>query len=316
MILVNLGLFILFLFILIKCADYAIRYSSRIARILHFPEFIVSFFIIAFISVLPEATISVISSIKGEPGLALGTLFGSNVADLTLVFGIVAFFSHGGIGVKSKILSNNLFYLILLAFPLIVGIDGKFSRLDGVILILAGGLFLGKLYLEKNRFHKEYKNGKHGSLHKNIFLLIMSVGILLFSAFMTVKYATNFAHEIKLPAIIIGVTILAFGTCLPELIFSIKAVRKNHDELALGDVLGTVVIDATIILGIVALISPFTHNPINLYVTGIAMFVAGILATVFMKTNKTLNKLEGLFLILFYIIFVFAEFFVNHVLGK
>lgn len=315
MIAINLILFVVFLIILIKCADYAIKYSSRIARNLHFPEFLVSFFIIALISVLPEATISIMSAIDGEPGLGLGTLLGSNVADLTLVLGIAAFFASGGIKVQSKILRNNLFYLILLLFPIILGLDGRFSRIDGAILVLAGCIFFARIYNESSKFHKKFKNSKKGPLLKSALFLILSLGVLLLSSFFTVKYAINFANEIKIPAILIGVTIVAFGTCLPELIFSIKAVRKNHDELALGDVLGTVITDATIILGLVALISPFNHNPMDLFVTGIAMFLAGLFVTIFMKSDKTLSKIEATLLILFYILFLFAEFFVNRIFG-
>jgi len=311
MIIVNLILFLVFLFVLIKCADYSIKYSSRLAKILRFPEFIVSFFIIALISVLPEATISIISAINGEPELGLGTLLGSNVADLTLVFGVVALISSGGIKVKSKILRNNLFYLILLLFPLILGFDGKFSRIDGAILILVGSMFFIRIYFESKKFHKKFNNTPKGSFLKSLIFLILSLSVLLTSAVFTVKYATNFANDLKLPAVLIGITILALGTCLPELIFSIKAVKKNHDDLALGDILGTVVTDATILLGIVALISPFSYDILNLYIIGTAMFVAGILVTIFMKTNKSINKTEGLLLILAYSLFVFIEFIIN-----
>lgn len=315
MLILNLLLFLVFLFTLIKCAGYAIKYSSRLAKSLHFPEFIVSFFIIALISVLPEATISIMSALEGEPELGLGTLLGSNVADLTLVFGIVALFSSSGIKVKSKILSNNFYYLILLLFPLILGFDGKFTRVDGLILVILGLLFFAKIYMDSHRFHKKFNNTKKEPIFRSLTFLIISLTILLISAFLTVKFATNFAYEVKLPAILIGLTILALGTCLPELIFSIKAVKKNHDGLALGDILGTVVTDATIILGLVALISPFSYNPYNIYVTGTAMFVAGLLVTIFMKSEKSINKREGVLLILFYIFFVFVEFFINHVLG-
>lgn len=314
MLIFNLVAFLVCLFILIKCADYSIRYSSRIAKILKFPEFIVSFFIIAFISVLPESTISIISAINGEAELGLGTLLGSNVADLTLVFGIVALFSSGGIKVKSKILRNNFFYLILLLFPLLLGFDGQFSRIDGAILVLAGTIFFVKIYRDSRRFHKKFNNLKKEPFFKSLSLLILSLGILLASAFFTVEFAVNFANDAKVPAILIGITVLAFGTCLPELIFSIRAVRKNRDELALGDILGTVITDATIILGIVALISPFSYNPNNIYVIGTAMFLAGISVITFMKSDKSLNKLEGLLLIFFYILFVFIEFFISNIL--
>ncbi|MFA5724165.1 MAG: hypothetical protein WC979_07965 [Candidatus Pacearchaeota archaeon] len=315
MIILNLVLFLVFLFVLIKCASYAIKYSSRLAKALHFPEFIVSFFIIALISVLPEATISIISAFNGEPGLGLGTLLGSNIADLTLVMGIVALFSYKGIKVKSKILSNNFFYLILLLFPIILGFDGKYSRIDGLILVLAGSIFFVRIYMESNRFRKKFNNGQRKPFFKSLIFLILSLVVLLISAYLTVKYAVNFAHDVKLPALLIGLTIVALGTCLPELIFSIKAVRKNHDSLALGDILGTVITDTTIVLGIVALIAPFNYNPMNIYVTGTAMFIAGLLVTLFMKSEKILNKKEGVLLILFYIFFVFVEFFINHVLG-
>lgn len=315
MILINLLLFLAFLVLLIKCANYAIRYSSRLAKTLHLQEFIVSFFIIALISVLPEATISIISAINGEPSLGLGSLLGSNVADLTIVMGIVALFSYNGIKVKSKILRNNFFYLILLLFPLILGFDGKFSRIDGIILILLGCLFFAKIYMESARFHKKFNHQKDEPFYKSLIFLILSLGLILLSAFFTVTFAVNFAKDIKLPTVLIGLTVIALGTCLPELVFSIKAVKKNHDGLALGDILGTVITDATIVLGVVALISPFSYNPYNIYITGTAMFLAGVFLTIFMKSEKTLNKLEGVLLILFYILFIFIEFVMNTFLG-
>jgi len=315
MILINLALFVLFLVILLKFAGYAIRYSSKLARALHLPEFIVSFFIIAIVSVLPEATISIMSAIQGDSNLGFGTLLGSNVADLTIVFGIVALFSSRGIKVKSKILRNNLFYLILLIFPLFLGFDGELSRIDGAILVFIGILFFYKIYRDSKRFSKKFKEVKREPFTKSLLLLILSLIVILASAFFTVKYAENFANDIKIPAILIGVTVLALGTCLPELAFSIKAVKKNHDDLALGDILGTIITDATILLGVVALINPFSYAPSNIYILGGGVFLSAVIAFSFMKSDKSINKIEGLLLIFFYIIFVFLEFFVNH-MGK
>jgi len=315
MIIINLVLFLVSFFVLIKFADYAVKYSSRLAKTLKFPEFIVSFFIITLISVIPETVISIIAAIHGEPELGLGTLLGSNVADLTFVFGVVALFSSGGIKVKSKILSNNFYYLILLLFPLILGFDGRFSRVDGLILVLIGLLFFIKIYLDSHKFHKEFNHTKKEHFIKSLIFLILSLVVILFSANFAVKFAVNFAYDIKLPVVLIGITIIALGTCLPELMFSIKAVKNNRDGLALGDILGTVVTDATIILGIVALISPFSYNPYNIYITGTAMFLAGVLVTIFMKSDKSINKFEGILLLIFYILFVFIEFFINNLIG-
>ena len=138
MIIYNLILFLAFLFVLIKSADYATHYSSKLAKIFRLSEFIVSFFIVAVISAFPEGTIAIVSAVKGIPEFGMGTLIGSNVADLALVFGIVALVAAKGVSVKSEILKKDFFYLALLLFPVLLGLDGRFSRIEGILLVLAG----------------------------------------------------------------------------------------------------------------------------------------------------------------------------------
>lgn len=314
MIVINFILFVIFLAISIQSAGYSIKYSSKIAKSLKFPEFIVSFFIIAIVSCLPEATISIISSLNNLPELGLGSLLGSNVTDLTLVFGIVALISFNGIKVKSKILKNNFFYLILLLFPLLLGLDGKFSRVDGIVLIVLGIIFFYRTYEESKKFHKTFKDEKREPIFRSFILLILSISSLIIGSYLTVDYAKSFIIETKIPEILVGITLIAFGTCLPELIFSIKAVKRNHDELALGDILGTVIIDATILLGLVALISPFSYNLNSLYVLGGGMFLAGICVVVFMNSDKTISKIEGVLLILLYVLFIILESLITNAL--
>ncbi len=315
MVIWNLALFLVFLFVLIKCADYAIKYSSRLAKALRFPEFLVSFFIIALICCLPEATVSIISAIDGNPGLGFNVLLGAKIAELTLVLGIVTLFSSNGIKIKSKILKNYFYYLILLLLPLIFGLDGKFIRIEGAILVLLGALFLFKIYKDSHKFRKKFNHTERKPFFKSLIFLIVSLAVLLLSAHLTVKFATNFAYDIKIPVVFIGLTIIALGTCLPELIFSLKAVKINHEDLALGDLLGSVIIDATIFLGIIMIISPFSLEINSIYAVGITLFLAGIFVVTFMKSDKSINKTEGLVLILVYIAFIFAEFFINPVLS-
>jgi cation:H+ antiporter len=310
MIILNFILFIFFFLIVLKSSDYAIKFSNRISKILRIPEFIVSFFIVAIISVLPESTISIISALNGQSELGLGTLLGSNVSDLTLVFGLITFFSIKGIKVKSRIIKNDLFYLALLLAPLILGFDGYFSRLDGFVLLLGGLVFFMRIYVEKSKVKDKVKSKKKVE-NKDFVFLILSLIVLGISAYLTVKFGVYFANEINIPPIFIGLTIVSIGTCLPELIFSIKAVKKNHESLALGDILGTVITDATIILGIVILINPFSFNYLILAITGVSMFLAGLLVIYFMKTDKVLSKTEGIILILFYLFFLVVEYLVN-----
>ncbi len=310
--LLNLVLFLVFMFVLVKSANYAITYSSRLARIFHLSEFVVSFFIVAIISVFPEATISIISAIKGIPEFGLGTLLGSNVADLTLVFGIVTLFSMKGIKVKSEILKRDFFYLALLLLPIIFGLNGNYTRVEGVILILGGCFFFFTLSIESRMFRKRFNHVNGRSFYKNLFLLVFSLAFLLVGAHFAVEFGVRFANEIKIPPILVGLTMVSIGTCLPELFFSLKSIKMNHEGLALGDILGTVITDATIIVGILALIQPFSFDPIRIYVTGSAMFLGGVLVILFMRSGRILAKKEGVFLLMFYTLFLIVEFMISN----
>src|SRR3989344_579356 len=310
MIIINLILFLIFFFVLIKSSQYAIRYSSRLSKTFRVSEFIFSFFIVAIISAFPETTISIISAIRGVPEFGLGTLLGSNVADLTLVFGIVALISAKGISVKNQILKKDLFCLALLLLPLIMGLNGHFSRLEGILLVLAGLLFFFTLFMESKMFKKKLKILKGNSVFKNSALLILSLAVLLISSNYTVKFGVDFANDIKIPAVLIGLTIISIGVCLPELIFSIRAIKSKHNGLAFGDILGTVIIDATIVIGIIAIIKPFSFNPVIIYVTGLAMFLGGLLTFLFSRSGNVLSKREGIYLLLFYALYLIIEILV------
>jgi cation:H+ antiporter len=312
MLLLNLALFLVSLFILVKSAEQAVSYSSRIAKTFRISEFLVSFLIVAVISVFPEATVSIISAIQGIPEFGLGTLLGSNVADLSLVFGLVALFSVNGVKVKSEILKKDMFYLILLLMPIVLGFDGNLSRIDGIVLVLSGATFFITLSIEGHIFTKKSSEPRNRKWVKNFILLIISLSFLILSAYYTVKFGVDFANDASMPPFLVALTIVAVGTCLPELIFSLKAVKKGHDELALGDILGTVITDATIIIGIVALINPFSFDPKIIYVTGSMMFIAGVLAITFIKSGRVLSKKEGVYLLMFYIISLIVEFVVHH----
>jgi cation:H+ antiporter len=309
--LLDLALSLFFLFLLTKSAQYAIDYSSRLAKALRLSEFIISFFVVALISASPEASVSIISALKGKPDFGIGALLGSNVVDLTIVFSMAALFAKGSISVKSAILKKDLLYLLLLAFPLLLGLDGNFSRVDGIVLVLSGIFFFITLSIESRMFRKRLDYSKSYSAAVNLLLLALSFAAIIVSAYFTVKYGVSFANDVGIPPMLVSLTVISIGTCLPELMFSIKAVRSSHSELALGDILGTVIADATIFLGLVVLISPFSFNPNLIFVTGGAMFLAGLAVLFCLDEKKSLTKSDAIFMIIFYLTYLVIEFAVN-----
>lgn len=296
------------LFVVIKSANLAIRYSIHLAESLNLPKYIIGFVVVAVISILPETFISITSAIEKIPSFGLGTLFGSNIADLTLIFSLVVFLSGRKIKIESQLIKNRLLHIGVIAIPIILGLNGYYSRLDGVLLISVGLLFY-YLVLKKNIYVAKIDREKF-NIKNLVFLLFSMTGLLLGSHF-TVKYGVDFARGLNVSPILIGMLVVGLGTTLPELFFSIKAAKHHHDNLALGDILGTVVADATIVVGIMALISPFAFNLRIIYITGLFMFLAIFLLFYFMKSDRILSRKEAVLLFVFYIIFVLTEFLVN-----
>ena len=306
----NLILLIISLFIVIKSADFAVKYAYQLAQNFKIPKYTIGFIIVAIISIMPEGFIAMSSALQGIPAFGLGTLFGSNVADLTLVFAMVTLFSKNNIKISSKVLNDNKFYSLILAVPIIFGLDGYYSRTEGLVLIMAG-LFFYYLIFKKNHKQSLEENKEKISHYKSLLFLILSVIILLLGSNLTIKYGVAFAQNIHLNPILIAMLIVGLGTTLPELLFSLRAAQKKQADLALGDILGTVISDATILVGIIALIKPFNFSPRIVYSTAIFMFIASLVLFAFMRSGKVLSKKEAWLLFAFYIVFVLTEYLIS-----
>lgn len=305
-------LLVLLLIALGKSASWAIRSAVGLSRLIGLTEFVISLVVITLISILPETIISVLAAVQGSPALGLGTLIGSNVADLTLVFGAVALAAPHAIGAEPAFIKEDYIFLGFLLLPLILGFTGNYSRLDGIILITAGVIFFFVMAEAKRRrgghVHSYVVSHSPLSAVKDFLLLAVNLSIMGAAAYYAVEYAGGVASVIGIAPALVGLLVIAPGTCLPELIFSIRAVRRHHNTLALGDILGTVIIDATLVLGTVALIHPFAFNPRIIIVTGIFMLLAALLFFSLLRTGRRLTRGEGAMLLAFYALFVIVEF--------
>lgn len=305
----NLFIFIVSLAFIIKGATLSTKYAARLAEGFRLSKYTIGFIIVAVISILPEMFISINSAISGVPAFGLGTLFGSNVADLTLVFFIILMFADRKIKIESKILKNNRLYPLLLLVPIILGINGHYSRPEGLALIIVGVVFY---YLALRRDYDNAATEKSGSSKlENAWALLFGMILLLIGAHFIVSSATSIASALNVNPILIGMLVVGLGTTIPELSFSLKSIKKHDDGLAIGDIFGTVLADATIIVGILALINPFFFPQKIIYVTGLFMVGAAVILLQFMRSERTLTKDETYLLFLYWLIFVVVEFLVN-----
>ncbi|MBP9758569.1 sodium:calcium antiporter [Candidatus Dojkabacteria bacterium] len=305
----NIFLLILSLFLLIKGATLSTVYAAKLAESFKLSKYTVGFIIVAMISILPETFIAIDSTLEGESAFGLATLFGSNITDLTLIFAIIIFVANRGLKVETKILKNSAVYPLLLILPLILGLNGHFSRIEGLALILAGCIFY--FFTLRDGFRDTLSSRKKNNRLRNFLLLLFSTGLLLLGSHFAVNSAIELAHILHINPLLIGMFIVGIGTTMPEFVFALKSVRKKDDSLAVGDILGTVLADATIVVGILALINPFSFPQKIIYVTGVFMVVASFTLFHFMLSGRSISRRESYMLLALWIIFIIVELYVN-----
>lgn len=306
---INIILLIVSLLLLIKGATLSTVYAAKLAESFKLSKYTVGFIIVAMISILPETFISIDAALEGKSAFGLATLFGSNITDLTLIFAIIVFIVNRGLKVETKILKNSAVYPLLLILPLILGLNGHFSRIEGLALILAGCIFY--FFTLRDGFNDTLSSRKNNNRLKNFLMLVFSTGLLLLGSHFAVNSAIELAHILHISPLLIGMFVIGIGTTMPEFVFALKSVKKKDDSLAVGDILGTVLADATIVVGILALINPFFFPQRIIYVTGVIMVIASFTLFHFMLSGKAISRRESYMLFALWIVFVIVEFSAN-----
>ncbi|MEX1061866.1 MAG: hypothetical protein WEC39_02055 [Patescibacteria group bacterium] len=306
----KLLLFIFSLVLVILGATLATKYSARLAKNFHLSDYVVGFIIVALISITPETLISINSALRGIPEFGLGTLFGSNVADLTLIFAILIISAGRGLRIETRLLKEIHLYPFFLLLPLLFGLNGHYSRVEGGALILSGSLFYYLIFRDGTHTTKAPADGD--GKWQNLLLLLAGLVLLLLGSHFTVTSATALAQDLNISSILIAMLVVGLGTTMPELFYSLRAVKGKGDGLAEGDILGSVLADATIVVGILAFLSPFYFPAKIVYVTGAFMLAAALVLLKFMRSGRLLNKKEGYLLLLFWLVYAAVEFWVSY----
>jgi len=313
MLLLNAVYFALACLVLVGSGAMLVRSLSKVSRFLGISEFTGAFILMAFATSVPELFVGISSALSGVPSLSLGNVIGANILNLTLVAGIVVLVGKN-LHTRSEQVSKDLNYMIgAIVLVIVLYIIGEsISRLDGVILILFFSVNVYKKFQERKKYTAKLKSNikkRAGIFNAIIFIVVLMT--LFYSSQYVVKYASALAIELHLPQMLIGLFLLSIATTLPELVFGVSAIRLGHKEMVLGDQIGSVVANSTLILGIVAIISPISAEFLPVLTSAIFMFIAGFIFFTFAKTGKKIETLEGISLILVYVLFVVIEFFIK-----
>lgn len=281
---------------------------GKMSKRLKVSAFLISFLFMAAATTMPELFVGVISSIEGEGGLAFGTVIGSNIANIALILGFLLII-NSKVSVRGEISRQQSVLLAAISLlPLLLISDKILSRIDGVILLCAFVFYCWQLIKNSYFFRQIEKVKSDSNFWFEIGKFVVAVFILLLASRYTVKYAQEIALSMNLPIIIIGIFIVSLGASLPEMIFAIRSSQSDNPHLSMGDIIGSVVFNATIILGVSSIIRPIVVENIHQYlIAGLALFLVMLYFIMANYHSKLFSRKWGIILILFYITFLVVE---------
>jgi len=301
------------LVLLVWSAGRFVDGAATAARYAGMPPLLIGMVIIGFGTSMPEMVVSALASAQGNPGVALGNAYGSNIVNIGLILGLTAMLSP--IAVASRVVRKEL--PILLGITLVSGLllmDGLLGLKEALILLVLFVLMMiwtihsasrGKGDVLDEEFSREV-DAKTMSLKQSLFWLVLGLAVLIGSSRLLVWGAVGIAKSLGVSDLIIGLTIVAIGTSLPELASSIVAVRKNEHDMALGNIIGSNMFNLLVVVGIAGAVSPMQVGPQVLYRDWAVM--AGLTVILlpmclgFRKPGR-INRLEGAVLLVVYLVY-------------
>lgn len=298
MILVQILLLAVGFLMLIKGADWFVEGSAGIATKLGIPQLVIGLTIVAMGTSAPEAAVSINASLKGNSGIAIGNVVGSNILNILIILGISALLST--IAIQKSTMRCEMPYMIFVTVVLIVlGMSGCYvTRGEGVILWVLFLIYLAYLfYLAKQGTEEDSKEDR--STLKLLLFMIGGGVIVVWGSDITVDSATAIAQMIGLSERFIGLTIVALGTSLPELVTSVVAAKKGNADIAIGNIVGSNIFNILFVIGTAALIAPVIYDPAFLF-DGIIAVLAGVLLWVSVLKTKSLRKPWGIVFLVCY----------------
>jgi cation:H+ antiporter len=291
-------------------AEGLIRGSSNLAIKMGITPLIVGLTVVAFGTSAPELVVSLRAALMGNSSISLGNVVGSNIANIALILGIAALFRP--LEVHSNVIIREIPIMIGISILFIILLfDGEIGLIDGLIFV-AGIIVYTVVNVvmarkEKNlEVNEEFKEGLNNklSLPISILFLLAGLGLLILGANLFVHSAVAIAKLFNVSDTIIGLTIVAVGTSLPELITSIVAAYKKEADIAIGNVVGSNIFNILCILGITAIIIPISAAEISYVDLGIMLLTAIILLPL-SRTGFSITRLEGAFLLVGYAVYIY-----------
>lgn len=304
-VLISVGLLVVGFVLLIKGADFFVEGSSSVAKMLKVPSIIIGLTIVAMGTSLPECAVSITASLTNNNALAVSNAVGSNIFNLMVVCGVCVLFNPLAVD-KGTLKKEFPFSIICAMLLLVLGYIGMvLGRADGIVLLVLFAGFIIWMVRSALRARAEASDEEYEVLPvwKCIVFIIGGIIAIKFGGDFVVNGASTIAAKMGLSQNLIGLTIVACGTSLPELVTSVVAAKKNELDMALGNVIGSNIFNILFVLGIAAAMSPMgfiMENVIDI----IILMVLSLVVWGFAWTKQKLDKKEGIAMLIMYAVYL------------
>ena len=305
-------LLIIGFFLLIKGADLFVDGAASIARKFNIPSMVIGLTIVAMGTSAPEAAVSITSSLAGQNDMSVANVVGSNFFNILMVLGVSAILAKLPVQ-KNTVKKDTPFLLIVSGLLLLFAIDKHISRIEGIVFLVVFAYFLYTTIKSAKNTPESISNDEVAAsedevpeempMFKTIILSIIGIVGIVLGGDMVVDSATSIATQFGMSANLVGLTIVAVGTSLPEFVTSIVAIKKGETEIAIGNVIGSNVFNILLVLGLATSICPIAISTFALFDI---IFMVGItiLLFIFMKKDNCLVKKHGFILVAIYIAYM------------
>lgn len=291
---------------LVVGGDWLVDGASDVARRFKMSPMVIGLTIVAFGTSAPELLVSVQAALGGNPGIALGNVVGSNIANIALILGVTALLCP--IPVKGATIKIDAPFLVFatVALTAISFFFGSITRVEGLIALAMLFIFIAYQIrsTKQNSSEQATSTASSTSLLKSIFLLVIGIVALKFGAQFLVDGAVNIAQSLGVSDRIIGLTVVAIGTSLPELFASVVAARKGNVDLAVGNVVGSNLFNIMCVLATASTISPISDVGPGFTTDCLWMLALTLLIWFQLRTDYRLTRLEGVVLVLIYAAYI------------
>ena len=290
-------------------AEFIVKGGSRLARYFGLSPIVIGLTVVAFGTSLPELVVSIVAAIGGSSPIAIGNVVGSNIANVGLVLGISSLIFPIKINL-SQIKNDLIIYIFVCLMFSAFCMNGSISRQEGLILFLSVLIYTWySFYYSSIKNNDEDVNDKNPSNLRMLFILIISgITLLSFGANLFVKGAIDIARYFGISEIVIGMTIVALGTSLPELATSVIASFRKEHALSIGNIVGSNLFNLLSVIGIVSLVSPIESPKEILFFEIPYMIIYGLILFPIGMLKQPIHRLTAAFLLIGYLLFIYQLF--------